>query len=104
MQIFSTIYGLVGLLFAPIINALTASLNAFLPVDIAKVIVVVGFYLVGLLAFKLVSPQLKGFFARLGCILVLFFIIVAGVSASDDHITSDSFLFGPYVDLIENYF
>ena len=104
MQIFSTIYWLIGQLLAHIINALTEALSAFLFVDISKAVVVVGFYIVGLWAFNFASPHLRNVLARLVCLLAIFFIITAGVSASDDHITRDSFMFGPYVELIENYF
>lgn len=104
MQIFSSIYWLIGQLLAHIINALTVLLNAYLPIDISKAIVVSGFYLVGLWVFKFASPRLKNFLTRLICLLAILFIITAGISASDDHITRDSFMFGQYVELIERYF
>ncbi len=104
MQIFASIYWLIGQLLAPIINGMTLAVEAFLPLDISKAVVVVGFYIIGLWVFEFAKRRLRNVLARLICMLAIFFIITAGVSASDDHITRDSFMFGPYVDFIDKYF
>lgn len=104
MQIIDGILAAIGLLVAPIINGLTALLGAFMAVDIAKAIVVAVLYAIAMFVFQAIAPSLRNALLRFVFLALVIFVITVGVIASDDHITRDSFMFGPYVEFIEKYF
>lgn len=104
MTIIDGLLKAIALLLAPIINGLTALLARSMPTDIAKAIVVFGLLAACMLGFKALAGRIQSYALRLMLLLLLLFVFSVGVVASDDHITSESFLFGPYVELMEAYF
>lgn len=104
IDFFAAVFGFFGGLLAIPINAATEALSTALPVDLAKAIVVVGLYISGLWVFKFSVRKVRNVVIRLAAILSIMLLITVGIIASDDHVTADSFWFGPYVEFIEEYF
>jgi uncharacterized protein YggT (Ycf19 family) len=46
------LYQLIGSLIAPLVNVLTEWLNGFLPIDLAKAVTVIAFYLAAMTVIK----------------------------------------------------
>lgn len=91
-------------LVAALINGLTEWLNSFLPIDLAKAVTVIAFYLVAMTVIKYLPQHLERGLTRAFVVLAILLFVTASVAASDDHITASSFWFGDYVVLIERYF
>lgn len=103
-NIFDGLMAAIGYLVAPLINALTAYLGNYVPIDIAKALVVVFLLAVAMFGFQVLAQRLRNVFLRLSLLTIMLFTLVAGVITSEDHIGTESFLFGPYVELFETYF
>lgn len=97
------LYQLIGSLIAPLVNGLTEWLNGFLPIDLAKAVTVIAFYLAAMTVIKYLQQHLERGLTRAFVVLAILLFVTAGISASDDHITASSSWFGDYVVFIDRY-
>lgn len=104
MKIIDGLFAAIAVLLAPIINGATTFLGRSMPVDVAKALVVVGLLGVCMVGFKALAAKIQNAVLRISLLFLVYFVLTVGVIASDDHITPESFLFGPYVELMETYF
>ena len=86
-----------------IVNFLTQYLTAYMPVDIAKAVVVAGLCLAAMNGYSWTFRKIERLPVRLIGLCLWCGIVWQGVYLSNDHITRSSFMFGPYVELHEKY-
>jgi len=86
-----------------LVSYLTQYLTAYMPRDISKAVVVVGLCIAALHGYSWTFRKRKRLPVRLIGLFFWFGIVWQGVYLSNDHITRSSFMFGPYVGLVDKY-
>jgi hypothetical protein len=94
----------VGRFSSLLFNSLTSLLTRYLPLDLAKVAAVMGVFVAALYMVKLLERRFSNPFIRIVFTVGVFISLISGVVHSEDHITQDSFWFGSFARILDDYF
>lgn len=93
----------VGRWSAPLVDGLSTYLTGFVTDDLAKAGAVAGLILGVVMFVRVLEGYFRNGLVRGLTFVCLIVVVVAGVSQSRDMITTESFWFGPFAALIEQY-
>ena len=94
---------MVGRWTAPLVDGLSGSLTGYMADNLAKAGAVAGLILGVVMFVRVLEVYFRDGLVRGKTFVCLILVVVAGVSQSRDMITTESFWFGPFAALIEQY-